>query len=145
MKNTLANVIFFGLMAALPLAATSEESQAERSCEQVEKMLKSGFSPAEVVTAMVDSGMALSEATVFAMKCAPAQYRQAIAAAGVGLANSIAGAESVALAVADAYGDYAPETEAARDALQQYKRMERQPKVYKGDTKPTGGGGVSPS
>jgi uncharacterized membrane-anchored protein len=145
MKNTLANIFLFSLLSMLSLAAASEEAQAERSCEQVEDMLKSDFSPADVVTAMVDSGMALPEATVFAMKCAAAQYREAIGAAGVGLANSIAGAESVVWAVADVYGEYAPETEAARDALQQYKKMERQPTIYNGDTKPTGGGGVSPS
>ena len=34
---------------------------------------------------------------------------------------------------------------AARKALKDYKKMETQPKTYKGSTKPTGGGGVSPS
>ena len=63
----------------------------------------------------------------------------------MGLANSIVGAESVVWAVADAYGEYSPETEAARKALKDYKKMETQPKTYKGSTKPTGGGGVSPS
>lgn len=145
MNNFLRNLLLVGLLAAMPLVATSADPQAERSCEQVEDMLKSGFSPAEVVTAMVDSGMALSAGTVFAMECASAQYREAIAAAGVGLASSTAGAESVLWAVVDAFGEYSPEATAARDALKQYKKMQDQPSVYKGSTNPTGGGGVSPS
>jgi hypothetical protein len=134
-----------GLLAAVPLVASSAEPEVERSCEQVDYMLGAGFTPAEVVAAEVDAGMALTGATVFAMECAPGQYRQALAAAGVGLANSIIEARSVVDAVSYAYGDNAPETDAAREANRKYERLAKQPDVYKGNIKPTGGGGVSPS
>lgn len=148
MNNTLKNVFLAGLLAALPLAVSAQPDQeqlTERSCEQVVNMLEGGDEPAEVVTAMVDSGMALTGATVFAMECAPEQYREALAEAGVGLAPNIREAESVVAAVNYAYGEGSVEATAARNADKQYKKTEKQPNQYKVDKKPGQGGGVSPS
>ena len=148
MRKTLTNLFLAGLLAALPLAVTAqpdEEQLAERSCEQVVSMLDAGDTPAEVVTAMVDSGMALTGATVFAMECAPEQYREALAEAGVNLAPNIREAESVVAAVTYAFGEGSAEAKAARKADKQYKKKEKQPKKHKVDKKPGQGGGVSPS
>ena len=145
MKNTLANILLAGLLAALPMVAASQEPQVERSCEQVENMLKAGSTPTEVVAAMFDTGMALTGATVFAMKCAPAENREALAEAGVGLATTIIGAESVVAAVTDAFGEGSAETKAARKAAKQYKKQAKQPRQYNGDKRPGGSVGVSPS
>ena len=148
MRKTLTNLFLAGLLAALPLAVTAqpdEEQLAERSCEQVVSMLDAGDTPAEVVTAMVDSGMALTGATVFAMECAPEQYREALAEAGVGLAPNIREAESVVAAVTYAYGEGSAEVNAARKADKQYKKKEKPPKQYKVDKQSGQGSGVSPS
>jgi hypothetical protein len=147
MNNTLTNLFLAGLLAALPPAvnAQPEQEQVERSCEQVVDMLDAGDTAAEVVTAMVDSGMALAGAAVFAMECAPEQYREALAEAGVGLAASIREAESVVAAVTFAYGEGSAEAKAARQADQQFKKKEKQPRKHKVDHKPGQGSGVSPS
>ena len=148
MKNTLTNLFLASLLAALPLAVSAqpeEEQLVERSCEQVVNMLENGDTPAEVITAMVDSGMALTGATVFAMECAPENYREALAEAGVNLAPNIREAESVVAAVTYAYGEGSAEAKAARKADKQFKKKEKQPKKHKVDKKPGQGSGVSPS
>tara|TARA_R110001599_G_scaffold353885_1_gene602430 strand:- start:1928 stop:2368 length:441 start_codon:yes stop_codon:yes gene_type:complete len=145
MKNTVFNFILAGVLAALPLAAYAQ-LDPPTSCEQVEDMLSNGSSSAEVVNAMIDSGMALTGATVFAMECADAQYRIAIAEAGVGLASNLNEARGVVRAVADAYGESSDETNAARKAFEASEKMAKQPKEYKSDFTPQGGGAdVSPS
>jgi hypothetical protein len=148
MKNTLTNLLFTVLLAALPVAGSAlpePEREVERSCEQVENMLRAGDSPAEVVTAMVNSGMTLTGATVFAMECAPEDRRQAIAQAGVELAPTIIAAESVVAAVNYAYGEGSPEVSAAHKAAKQYKKTAGKPREYEPGNNPGQGAGVSPS
>jgi len=145
MKNTVFKLLLAGMLAVLPLAGHAQ-LDPPTSCQQVEDMLANGSTPAEVITAMVDSGMALSGATVFAMECAGAQYRSAIAEAGVGLASNLNEGRGVVRAVADTYGESSDETKAARKALKKAEKMAKQPKEYKSDYTPHGGGeDVSPS
>lgn len=148
MKNTLTTVFLAGLLAALPLAGNAQppqEQEEERSCEQVENMLAAGDTPAEVVAAMVDTGMALTGATVFAMECAPEGRRAELAEAGVELAPNILAAESVVAAVNYAFGEGSVESNAADKAGKKYKKKAKKPKEYKPKNNPGQGGGVSPS
>lgn len=146
MKDTLMNFALASLLAALPLAASAQIPGEDRSCQQVEDMLAAGKSPAEVVTAMVNTNMALTGATVFAMECAGEADRAAIAAAGVGLATTTDEAKGVVRAVVHAAGESSAEAKAARDALKSEKKQPKPPKGYKTDYTPHGGGDdVSPS
>lgn len=144
MKSMATNVLLAGLLTLFPLFA-SAQLQDELSCEEVEDMLEAGRSPAEVVNALYQRGMALTGATVFAMECVGDPHRVAIAEAGVGLASNIKEATGVARAVAYASGESSSEALAARKALQTAEQLAKQPETYKSDYTPHGGGAISPS
>lgn len=125
--------------------AASAELETDPSCERTEQMLVVGSSPGDVVAAVVNDGMSLVEATVFAMVCGGQENRIDIVTAGVEMADSLAEARSVVAAVVAATGDSSPESAAARATLDTYEKTARQPDVYESDYIPHGGGGVSPS
>ena len=148
MNNTLANLLLVGLLAAIPMtgvAQTGQQEVGDRSCEQVDEMLAAGDMPAEVIAAMVDAGMTLAGATVFSMTCAPAERREALAEAGVGLAPNISVAESVVAAVAYTYSEGSPEALAASKAFDKLRKTFKQPQEYRPKNSPGQSNGVSPS
>ena len=145
MKSSVIHFVLAGLLGALPMLTIAQPDSGD-SCARVENQLEEGMAPTDVVTATVTSGKTLAEATVFAMACADQAYRVAIAEAGVALAGNINQARGVARAVAFAAGEGAPETLAARKALDKFIKTARPPAQYKSDYTPHGGGeDVSPS
>ena len=131
-------LVLFSLTASAAL-------ETDPSCERIEQMLVMGSPPHDVLAAVVNDGMSLVEATVFAMVCGGQENRIDIVTAGVEMADSLAEARSVVAAVVAATGDSSPESAAARAALDTYEKTARQPDVYESDYIPHGGGGVSPS
>lgn len=144
MKNRLFNSLLTVVLTLLP-AWASAQSEEDESCDEVEQMLEAGNSPAEVIAATVDSGMTVTEATVFAMVCGGESNRVVIATAGVGLAGSLPEARSVVVAVVATAGETSPEAAAVRQAYKAYEKTARQPEGYKTDYTPHGGGAVSPA
>ena len=124
------------------LQALSGYGQVEdpRSCEPVLSSLAQRASPEDVVSAVVDMGMTLGEATVFAMVCGGEANRVAIATAGVGLAGNLAQAKSVANSVLATAGETGPVASAVEVALQDYVENMPQPSVYEDEYTPHGGG-----
>lgn len=122
---------------------SSDQTDRDESCQQVDKWLEAGAPPGEVITTMLNSGMTRAEGTVFAMLCAESIYREAIARAGVQEAASLSEARSVAAAVLAMTGETGPVADTVRQELAGRERLARQPSVYEGDYDP--GGGVSPS
>jgi hypothetical protein len=143
MKTVLVKLFLPVLFTATPLIAGAQpasEREDERSCAQVEDLLAAGSSPAEVVTALVDGGMALTGATVFAVECAPEANREALARAGVELASNIQQGQGVVQAVSFAFGEQAPVTLAASSAYTDWVKTFAQPAEYQNDYTPHGGG-----
>jgi hypothetical protein len=132
-------------MLVLFSLTASAELETDPSCERIEQLLVMGSSPHDVLAAVVNDGMSLVEATVFAMVCGGQENRIDIVTAGVEMADSLAEARSVVAAVVAATGDSSAESAAARAALDTYEKTARQPDVYESDYIPHGGGGVSPS
>jgi hypothetical protein len=116
------------------------QAEETRSCEPVQSLLARGTAPEDVVRAVVDTGMTLGEATVFAMVCGGEANRVAIATAGVSLAGNLAQAKSVANSVLATAGETGPVAGAVDAALQDYVKNMPQPSVYEDQYTPHGGG-----
>ena len=141
---TLLNLCLAGVFAVLPLTAVAVV-EGDESCERVERLLQAGISAKGVVAEVVDGGMTLTEATVFAMACAGQDNRIAIATAGVALAGSLSEAQAVVTGVVAAAGETSQEAAAVREAFNTYKRTAKQPAVYEREHIPHGGFVVSPA
>jgi hypothetical protein len=143
-KCTLFGLCLSGLLFIQPLAANPQPEEDE-SCQRVDKRLQGGDSAKEVITGVVDGGMSLTEATVFAMVCGGQGNRVAMVTAGVALAGSLAEAQSVVSGVIAAAGEGSPEAVAVHEAFNAYKRTAKQPAVYEKEHIPQGGFVISPA
>ncbi|MEM9090606.1 MAG: hypothetical protein AAGC93_17885 [Cyanobacteria bacterium P01_F01_bin.53] len=147
MKSTLLRSLLLASAVSLPLIANAQPPlDPPTSCEQVEELIRNGSTPEVIIETLMNSGMALTGATVFAVECAGPQYRVPLAEAGVGLASNLREANGVVRAVAFAFGESSPETVAARSAFASAEKLAKQPPEYKSNYTPHGGGEeISPS
>lgn len=153
MKTQVFTLLAASCLLLLPVAGNAQDApdvpaaaaHEKRDCAELLAMLEAGESEETVVRAVVETGMSLSEATVYAMLCGGDSYRLAIAVAGVTLSSTLAQAQSVANAVIAAAGDNSDVAIAVREAVIVIAKGLPQPGVYVDEYTPTGGTDVSPA
>jgi hypothetical protein len=145
MKKSLIVLCLSSLFACIPVLVVAQV-EASSPCENVRGMLGDGRSAGDVIRTIMETGMSLADATVYAMNCVGEENPQAIATAGIEEADNLAQAHVVAEAVLAVTGQTGPVADAVQVALQEYARHMPQPDVYRDEYTPTGGtGAVSPA
>lgn len=138
MKDTLLKLCLRGLFIGVVLSAGAQAAQ-QPSCASIQKSLAGGSSADAVIRTVVESGMSLADATVYALVCVGEENPEAIATAGIEAAGNLPQAQSVATAVLATTGETGPVAEAVRAAMHEYTRRMPQPDVYQDKYTPTGG------
>ena len=142
MKKSVPGFYCTTLFLLLSMASVAQD-RGSVACDPVRAQVQAGTSAADMVKSVMVTGVSLAEATVLAMNCTAEDSWEAIAVAGVAMADNLAQAQSVADAVLASAGQTGAVADAVQVALQDYIKHMPQPDVYEDEYTPTGGSAVN--